>query len=519
MLWLLLSLSARADECGDLRRAVDDAFASGDRCLTPALLALRDHAAASGQTACATEALAAHGLTAPRRLARYRDTPPGPKTVRDAVSSTLGVYETDNFAIKYGHGVADTDPALAALGAAFEKAWSVEVGDLGMGAPTGSDAYKFNVYVGDTGNGAPSGDGVAGYYYVDSDGFGYVVVAKASLTDPAYAATTAAHEFFHALQDAAGTYTYDGQGAWYWEAGAMWVEDIVYPEQTSNTSFLIGLVLLPDVPINAFTYPDGTLEGYHQYGAFLFLQHLTEITAGNDELIRRSWEEAPPGGDPLVVLDGLLAEEGKGSIEDAYFDFSGRLGTFDWADGEAYQAAIDHYGGWTYPNSRRPSGLIFHADGAALTPPRAPSTFGSNYWELRGVPDRVVVQFDGDAGPDWAVQVATRAGTVHTRVPVPVDGTHGVAMIDGLHGDDEAWIVVSAVANPVDDGSAYGYTLSVSEPPPADTGGDTDGEKRRACACDAGSSGTAFGPLAVALLFARRRDRRACRAEVVASGG
>lgn len=518
MLWLLASLSARADECGDLRRAVDDAFASGERCLTPALLGVRDHAAAVGLNACAADALAAHGMSPPRRLARYRDTPPGPKAVRDVISDTLGVYETDNFAIKYGRGVAPDDPALAALGTAFETAWSSEVAGLGMGAPTGADAYKFNVYVGDSGNGAPSAEGAAGYYYVDAEGFGYVVIAKTSLVDPPYAASTAAHEFFHALQDGAGTYTYDGQGAWYWEAGAMWVEDVVYPEQTGNASFLIGLAFLPDLPVNAFLYPDGSLEGYHQYGAFLFVQHLTEITAGNNEIIRRSWLEAPPGGDPLVVLDGLLGDEGKGTIEDAYFDFSGRLATFDWADEATYAAVIDHYGGWSYPGSRRPSGLIFHADGATVAPPRAPATFGSNYWELRGLPDRVEVHFHGDSGPEWAVQVATRRGDVHTRVPVPTDGIDGVAVVDGLAGADEAWLVVSAVDTPVDDGSMYGYTLNVVEPPPADTSGDTDAEERRACACDGGAPASVPMIAATMLIGALRRRPRARRAGIVSPG-
>ena len=150
-----------------------------------------------------------------------------------------------------------------------------------------------------------------------------IVIAKQTVTDQDYMDFTIAHEFFHALQGRTNRYDYDeyGPGAWYWEATANWVESEVYPGSSGNAGFLIGYTFFPHYPVNFFDYPDqGTLQEYHQYGAFIFPQHLTDIEA-DSTLIRSSWQDTSNENDPMEVLDSYLSSFGT-TIEEAWLTIS-----------------------------------------------------------------------------------------------------------------------------------------------------------------------------------------------------
>lgn len=447
------------------------------------------------------------------------------KETRDTRSSVPYVLETDNFAVKWGAYRGFEDADVQAIAAAFELAWATEVVEMGYPTPAGSERYRFNVYVGDTA-GMPSSYGSSGYYYTDDAGYPMIVVSASILKNHEWSAVTAAHELFHALQDAAATYAYTGQGAWYWEAGASWVETEVYPAHEDAAVFLFGTAFLPELPINFFQYPDGTTEGYHQYGAFIFLRDLTEHVTDR-EIVRRSWVEAPSGGDPMVVLDELLAEEGL-NVREVYFDYAARSATFDYEHEDRYEAAVERYGGWSSPSSHRPSGEIGALSDAWHEPAEhLPRTFGTNYWTL-DVDGPVEIAFEGDEGPDWAVVIATQTGDQHDRVPIVLDDGAGSIVLDGLDAD-EAWIVVAAADGTVDEGDAWSYRLRVDAadvPEPDTDDGDTDVELRGrvACGCVAGgvpggvaggarsvigrhkgALGTPWPLLAVVLLRRRRR--------------
>ncbi len=465
--WLTISHAAFAGTCDDalVRRQLQAAFDAP--CATLGLMAFRQHAP---EGSCEASALRERGLS-PAPSAPAGGGPGAGKQSRDpyGVPNSL---PSDNFVVRWGNsgGVNQSDAEDVVRW--FEDSWAHEMGVMGFPGPDTSDSHKFNVYIGDTGSGAPSSYGAGGYFSYDSQGWPMIVLAANSLGDPGYAESASAHEFFHAVQAGIATYVYEGQGAWYWEATASWAAGEVFPDNAYYAAFLFGLAYLPELPINAFDYPDtGAVEEYHQYGAFLFPRYVSELHGGTD-VIKRSWLEAPSSGDPLAVLEDLLAEQGV-AIDDAYFDFADRNATFDYADGETYAAWIETYGGWGADWSRRPTSEIASVTDGPVSPPSfAPYTYGANYWLLNAPLPTMQIAFTGDSGPDrWHVSLATRRGEVHERHPISLDGDAGAAVIEGVDGVDEAWIVV-AVADGFYQGSSHGYTLEVSaaDSPPQDTG-------------------------------------------------
>ena len=110
-------------------------------------------------------------------------------------------------------------------------------------APYGTDSHLFNIYLGDSGSGAPSAYGNSGYYSVDNDGWPMIVLNQMILDSSADQHGVLPHEFFHAVQHACETYDYLGDGAWYWEATAMWIESQIYPNLAEYAVFLFGFAL------------------------------------------------------------------------------------------------------------------------------------------------------------------------------------------------------------------------------------------------------------------------------------
>ncbi|MBW2254942.1 MAG: hypothetical protein JRI25_10145, partial [Deltaproteobacteria bacterium] len=396
---------------------------------------------------------------------------------------TFNVYETPNFAIKWGNYTGFSLADVQSLGDAFETSWDKEVSDLAFPAPIGTESYKFNVYVGDSGAGAPSSLGSAGYYWYDDDGWPMIVVGASQLADRGNASLTAAHELFHAVQAAVGTLGYDQQAAWYTEATAVWMENEVWPGNPAYAAFLYWFAIRPELSLNHFKYPStGSPEEYHQYGAFVFVEYLTE-TRGDPGIVRRSFLEARVNGDPLVVLDDLLREEGS-TVEEAFFDHIAHNATWDYEHEDWYEGWIDAYGGWT-GDSHRPAGRTDgETTGWVVAERYLPRTFGAAYWELRSLPEGGTVSFDGrvdtDVPAQWHAVVAVQEGTEHRRVEIPLVEDAGTLEIDDLGSFDEAWLVVGAADGFVDRGDAWAYALRVEAPVVEDPGSEDD---RKACGC------------------------------------
>ena len=294
----------------------------------------------SGQTCATLEQLA----IAPPAV-RQEDLPvlhKNGKQERDAVcASCSNELYSDNFVVKWGSGVSQNEAQNILT--AMEVAWDSEINDLGYLPPVGTDQYYFNVYIGDTGSGTPDGYGAAGYFTQDSEGFPMIVIAKTTAQSE-YLDMTAAHEFFHAIQGRAARYDYDptGPSAWFWEATANWAEGRVYPGTSNMAGFLMGYAFFPHYPVNYFNYPDsGSLDEFHQYGAFIFPLHITEIEA-DDSVIWNAWNDSGSDSDPMEVMDGYLREYGT-TINESWLNHIAHMSVWDYALGSDYEYYIDYY--------------------------------------------------------------------------------------------------------------------------------------------------------------------------------
>lgn len=511
MLHLLLALSASAGTCGDLVREAE--AVSGQPCLTVPLLGLQERADGLGCRAEVQAVLQGRGLQLPgaRRVpVAPPPAPPDDKEVRDYWQEDYPhVRSSEHFVVKWGDDTSVDESDVQVLLDAFEHAWEVEVGEWGWDPPLFTDQYLFNVYIGDSGDGTPSSAGAAGYFTRDPAGYPFIVIAESTATFTESSPLTASHEFFHALQDATGTYNSSCQSVWIWEATAVWSEEELFPQERGASDFLPAWAFLPELPLNAFRWEDeGWYGSAHQYGAFLFPRYLSERHGGRD-IVHRWWNEPTSGASPLRALDEMLEADGAGGVEDAFFGFLDAAATFDFERSEAYEEIIERAGGWDSSYSHRPVGTIRgNTDGWRQPIITEPYTFGAGYWSLTARPERALLEFEGDEGPRrWHVSVAWRQGDQHVVEVMEVDGLTGSLEVEGLDasGVEDVWIVVGVVDDYRDYGDTWGYRLAWTElaTEPVDTG---DEGGARSCACGLAPAGGAWVLLLAGVWIRRRRE-------------
>ncbi len=449
-----------------------------------------------------------------RPRVRARDLPPPPALdVRDAWGTYPNELRSAHFVAKWGDrgGVSRGD--VEELLAAFEDGWTVEIDEMGHRAPDGTDTYLFNVYVGDTGDGAPSGLGAGGYYYRDDDGYPYIVIARDSLYSPEYVASAAVHELYHAVQDAAVAYTYEGRSAWYWEATAEWAAGEVYPDNLSYAQFLFGYALTSERSIEFFDYPDtGALQEYHQYGAFVFARFLSEIVADRD-LVVATWR-APSGATPLESIARELTDRGL-ALSDVFGEFATANARWDYADGDTYAYLVEAYEDWYGDPYAVAEVGGFGTDGEARpSSSDLPEQWAYNLVEIRtaaaGATLRVAVDGAGtDGSPaEWRVAwVDADSGAV-----TPLDVTGGEVTL-ALDGPDAGLLVAAAVPPAAEADERFGWAWTVTPTSDGDTGGDgvvdlDDGkETPGGCGCASGVGPASPILAAAAVLALIRRSR------------
>jgi len=418
--------------------------------------------------------------------------------VRNPYGDIPNSRESEHFVVWWGDegpsiSVATADALLDAL----EVIWQAEVIAMAYPAPAGTDTYKMNFYVGDTDARLPQIGGGA-YYTVDIEGYPMLVTHSSMLE--ADLKGVAAHEFFHALQDACNTYEYSGQGAFYWEAGANWMPIEVFPDLRVSHDSIWAVVMKPELPVNQFEYPDEwTPETIHQYGAWIWVQYLDEYIGGPD-LIRDSWVLAPPQGDPLEVVGELTDTEPHA----LFFDFATRNATWDYEHGDAIEA--DAQAGMTDPESHWISGRLPEVGEDPVSPEFPPYTYGANYWRAISLPASFELVFEPNAKKiDWHVALAWEEDGEHQRLEM--DQETRVLQVTRWPEDRQAKLVVAVAKTTKDKGKTFPYSLEMrAYTPPLDTGEDTgdpdSGEPVGGCACQAGgSSGDSRLPLALILLL------------------
>jgi hypothetical protein len=225
-----------------------------------------------------------------------------------------------------GNGVPDqVDRTVAA----FEFAWSCEVGRLGFRAPRSDETSqnhgpdgRLDVYLADIGlvdldgyvatDDPNASDGRYVYrnysaYVVVDDDFSFAQLGATGGTGGLRA--TAAHELFHAVQ-----YAYDsGEDDWLMEGTAAWMEDVVADDVNANR------VWLRESPLTQPWMPVDSSQGVHAYGAWIFWRFLSESLGSGPSgatIIKRVWELAAdaPGAPNLFsarAVETALGERGR----------------------------------------------------------------------------------------------------------------------------------------------------------------------------------------------------------------
>jgi len=526
MIWIVLSSASLAGTC-PTPEAIS-ARLTDSACPTLELMSLQHGA----DEACMESGFAPLGLGRVTAVSRDTPPPPGGKQLRDAYG-LANTRESANFALRWGSTHNLSDSKADYILETFETAWEEILIDLDYVAPQGSGSYKFNLYMG--GTGGPR-EGGAAYYSGDSQGYPMIVITRGTYDDEGYGKTVGAHEFFHALQGAAGSRYeyYDGSpGAWYWEATANWVETEIYPENRAQyvSGFLGGFALYPHFSVNFFDYPDsGSLQEYYQYGAFIFPYYLTREVA-DASVIRSSWLDSNLS-DPLSSLRSILSSEWSVDLDEAYFDFAARNATYRrYDDGDIFSSYVDYYEDYYGNYGDRTIGTAGPEEDWTDAPSGTlPRTYGSNYLRIDAGSEDVVVGFrgagEGSRGstPTWDVRAIIVDGNTESEVPVPLTDHRGEATVPGSAGADEVWLSVTVISGDNDYNETFAWSYSIgadvgddTEDPGDDTGsvvddtadpvdgggGDKDG--RSGCSALGGAAGWGLVLWAVAAVGLRRR--------------
>ena len=348
----------------------------------------------------------------------------------DVFDVPLGqVAFSEHFALHWGaqfDSMERVDDILALL----EDTWTIQVEQWGMLPPT-TDRY-FNVYLGSTGSEVPSDLSVAGYYDVDDLGSPMVVLGNYVTDSWSIAKTTVPHEFFHAVQHRAGTYTQFAD-RWYWEASATWAEQEVLPSHPAHADFLFGYALRPYLPLAHFElFSSGNIEEYHPYGAFIVLQFLTEHGQQNSDVVA-SWTMPTEDEYPIDWWHEHLETQSL-SLGSLLSDFSAHNVYWDYEDSVIYETQVASYVASDPTRDERVAGLLSAGELEQSVPSDLrPGAFGYNFWTVE-TSDRVDTEtielwFDGTTVGDhfnsvnWRVQaVYQNLEGIQYRILPTIDG-------------------------------------------------------------------------------------------------
>ena len=247
---------------------------------------------------------------------------------------------------------------VARTGRVVEHVWRTEVARFGFRAPKPditSENHgpngKLDVYLVDLGRGFfgyvnsddPNLDPSAGYRFYDFSS--YVVLdddfsrrqfpPRFSTPGVQGLKVAAAHEFFHAVQNA---YDYL-EDPWMTEGTATWMEDLVYDRVNDNYNYVVGGPLShPMVPLDISRRP-------FVYGSFVFWRFLSETTCWTRPKVapvRKVWRWADGSrrGSDLYSLAAVkrLRKRSGGSLAKTFsrFAFANLFPRYCYEEGRAY---------------------------------------------------------------------------------------------------------------------------------------------------------------------------------------
>ncbi len=422
-------------------------------------------------------------------------------------------YTSDNFSLIVGPDFTGTEEDIDWWLETFETAWTVEVDELGFSNPPCTNAYLFEVKLANTGGFTPPLSHDTWGYTDHSGDCPYVVMHPdyEFTGNPIGAAqVTAAHEFHHGIQSG-----YDWWEGNYWmEATATWAEDLVFDDVDDYIDYLNGSEGWLIYPELALTYEDG----FHEYGNVIWVKYLAE-NYGGDAVIVEVWNRAM-SVDAIEAAAGMMEAQGS-SLDEGFVDFTVKLVTRDFEEGELYDDVYwmaDHE---TYPASGAPDRYL-------------PRELGSNYVSFRpsGDPQDLRVEFAGSPDDDgspvtWGLGLVSVTGDAYTYEILQADegGLAGGWVHDLGGAVDQAFLTISVLSGDSNTtpGVAYSYEATLGEAPegdddddddddasPADDDDDGDGDDQGCgCRADGGAAASTWMGLALLLIAAFvRRSRR-----------
>jgi len=320
--------------------------------------------------------------------------------------------ESDHFVVKYGNSYdgAGVEDLLEAVEA--HRATLVE--ELGYQEPWGIEqGLKLPVFIGNSGSGMPTISWQGGYASICPDRQGAYFVLSPNISDWTFTGDVAPHELYHTVQFSYDVWLDD----WWWEATAVWSEDLTYTDINAYAWFIEYYTDAPETSIEEA----GT---YRMYGMFIFPMYLEEFEADGIHAMREIWEQATTGSIP-DAMDVVLSDHHDTTFDDAFAGFSGRAAVMeDFEDGSLFGEPIRVAKVTSYPED---------SSSATDAPPQR---YGTNYIELHAddaePPDtKLRFEFDGGGESSWILGVTQhRIEDGLNRVSHPELGDDGNATVE-----------------------------------------------------------------------------------------
>lgn len=244
--------------------------------------------------------------------------------------------QTEHFNIQWGDSSVPNTDDINRLAEFLEYGWDIEIDEMGYPQPHMTDQYLQDVYIGNTGDGAPniSFEGAYVTIYSDSPYMAYMVIHPRILEYESASEEISAHEFFHTVQYGIvidhrwNCYLMDqNRDSWMWEATAVWMEDVVFPDNNSYVHFLNVYARYPFESLNS------QVDFYYQYSRVLFFKYIEEYQGGVDS-VYEIWTECDPLG-TINAIDSYLDTQDS-NIRKAFTDFMIHNAVMDYSDGGYY---------------------------------------------------------------------------------------------------------------------------------------------------------------------------------------
>ncbi len=383
----LLPLDLRALALDDLAQAMDEGRSV---CGTPRILdVLRRYDDLAPEQIDLIEAALGRPLADPAfhpTAATGAPVDPPPAPMESCNAAAPNEQESDHFVVKWGpnYNGASVDDVLTAM----EAARAAFVDDLGYQEPYGvGGGWRLPVFIGNSGGGMPTIGWSGGYTTLCTDHQGAYIVLSQDIDSWEFTADVGPHELYHAVQFGyGGAMMIEG---WWWEASAVWSEDLAYPDLNGYVWFLTEYTSQPHLAL-------GTENGIHEYGMFIFPMAIEEFVDDGIHVMREIWEQ--PGSGSIPDAMGAILEEGHGTtFDDAFATFTARASVME-----------DYEDGALYNEPSRVATTGDYPDGDEEVADYPPQTYGSNFIELEA-PEadppytKLRFEFDGAGESSWVL--------------------------------------------------------------------------------------------------------------------